>query len=576
MKQEKVADFCREHLNKFQECGGVQATAICPFHEDNRASFSVNLKTGLWMCHGCNEKGDFSKLKKEFGNNSSEKLILPSLPEKQDKKIVAIYDYELLDGTLAYQVVRYKPKTFRQRRPDGKGGWIWNLDDVEPMLYRLRFLYEAYWNNTERTVTVFVVEGEKDVNNLCALGLPAVCNSGGAGKWSPKFADPLSGVDVVIIADKDEPGRKHAKGVASTLLRRARTVKILELPGEGKDVSDWLEAGGEKEELIRIVANTEAVPLPKTLEEKVESVVVLMSEPQQQTRWLIEDIWPDGARGFIAGNPGVGKTWLALAFCFSCVSGRDLFGKFPVRNPGPCLLIEEESSRHNLQRRLHALSAGMGYSLEMLKDFHHLTRSFVKVVEQDKEIITVVKKLGCKLIVFDSFRRFHGKDENSSSEMQEVLDSFAKIQAETGAAILIIHHLRKDGQQGSRVQAFEKMRGTGDLWAWRDCVIAMEGKANEETAQCIFQFRDAEPRAPLQLRRESVDGSVRFIAEELAEHKPRFIESIASAMKGKAPLSKNEIYERVGGNKQKTLESIAQLIEEKKIIPIGEKWKWKE
>ena len=39
--------------------------------------------------------------------------------------IEATYDYRDEAGRLTYQVVRYPPKDFRQRRPDGSGGWVW-------------------------------------------------------------------------------------------------------------------------------------------------------------------------------------------------------------------------------------------------------------------------------------------------------------------------------------------------------------------------------------------------------------------------------------------------------------------
>src|SRR5262249_42890268 len=93
--------------------------------------------------------------------------------------IVATYDYVSETGDLLYQVVRYEPKTFRQRRPNGTGGWTWKLEGVWQVPYRLPEVVEAIASGR----LVVVVEGEKDADALWALGIPATCNAGGAGKW---------------------------------------------------------------------------------------------------------------------------------------------------------------------------------------------------------------------------------------------------------------------------------------------------------------------------------------------------------------------------------------------------------
>ncbi|MCS5585339.1 MAG: hypothetical protein NZ777_17740, partial [Pseudomonadales bacterium] len=59
------------------------------------------------------------------------------LPGKPSRTIAAIYDYCDETGSLLFQVVRYEPKEFKQRRPNGKDGWVWNLEGVDPVLYQL-------------------------------------------------------------------------------------------------------------------------------------------------------------------------------------------------------------------------------------------------------------------------------------------------------------------------------------------------------------------------------------------------------------------------------------------------------
>jgi len=151
------------------------------------------------------------------------------------RKIVATYDYQDESGTLLFQSVRYEPKDFTQRRPDRKGGWVWNLDDTRRVLYRLPQLLMAD--------TAYVNEGEKDTDRLWSLGLPATTNPQGAGKWRAEYSQTLAGKRVVILPDNDEPGEPHALQVARSLLPVAAAVKIVRLPGlpPKGDVSNWLD-----------------------------------------------------------------------------------------------------------------------------------------------------------------------------------------------------------------------------------------------------------------------------------------------------------------------------------------------
>lgn len=134
-------------------------------------------------------------------------------------KIIATYGYVDETGELLFQVVRLQPKTFRQRRPDGKGGWDWSVKGTRLVPYRLPDLLEA----VAAEEIVFVVEGEKDVENLRALGIPATCNPMGAGKWPEDFSQFFAGARVVVIPDNDESGRKHARRSALRCAMRPAT-----------------------------------------------------------------------------------------------------------------------------------------------------------------------------------------------------------------------------------------------------------------------------------------------------------------------------------------------------------------
>jgi hypothetical protein len=168
-------------------------------------------------------------------------------------KVVAAYDYVDTGGKLLYQVVRLDPKDFRFRRPDSKGkdGWTWNLKGIKRVLYRLPDVFKAVAEGS----VVFVVEGEKDADELIRLGFTATTNSGGAGKWHKAYSETLCGAIVVILPDNDDAGQKHAQQVSLSLQDVARSIKIVSLPSlpPKGDVSDWLAVGGTAQQLQKLV-----------------------------------------------------------------------------------------------------------------------------------------------------------------------------------------------------------------------------------------------------------------------------------------------------------------------------------
>jgi len=162
------------------------------------------------------------------------------------------YDYYDEQHRLLFQVVRKPGHKFIQRRPEGSNGWAYNLKGVRRVLYRLPQLAAA-----DPLATVFVCEGEKDADNLGRLGFVTTTNPGGAGKWRDDYSAFLKGHPVVILPDNDVAGIEHAAKVFRSLngVCNRRIVKLPGLPAKG-DVSDWIRAGGSRDEMLELVEQT--------------------------------------------------------------------------------------------------------------------------------------------------------------------------------------------------------------------------------------------------------------------------------------------------------------------------------
>ncbi len=362
--------------------------------------------------------------------------------------------------------------------------------------------------------------------------------------------------------------------ISKLLLPSCPSVKVLSPADKPKgwDAADAIAEGFTTDALYEWIGNTkELVP---SFSFVAESISELLAKPEPTIEWLIDSIWVDKSRGLIAGNPGVGKTWLALNMLISVASGLPCLGKYPVRK-SPVLLCEEESSILNLSRRSHVLARGAGLKDSDLSDFYHLTRQFIKIPTHERELIAFMKLRGIKLVVFDSLRRFHGVDENSSEKMQPILDSFARINIETSASVVLIHHLSKQ-QDKSKKGVFERLRGTSDLWAWRDCLLGMEGEPEATEAVCSFQFRDAESPKPITIKRtvDKISGAI-SLGVSTPEEASDFDEKTGAMLdylRKHQPCSKDQIIAKSGGRKVDNGRLFEVMIERGMVVENGYKW----
>jgi hypothetical protein len=432
-------------------------------------------------------------------------------PLKASPGIVATYSYADKDGTLLYEVVRHEPKTFRQRRPDGNGGWIYNLDGLNGrrVLYRLQELLQ-YPDGT-----VFVCEGEKDADRVASLGHCATTVAG--GKWTDECVQALAGRDALIIEDNDEPGRKKALHAATLLHPVVKSVRIVPLPGlpEGGDVSDWLDAGHTSEELVDFSLG-EPIWTPDT---PAPAKALIQSSAQFTGSFVPPDPLISGIlqRQFIyalTGHTGRGKTAIALLFAAHVALGRRL-GDLDVEE-GRVLILAGENPT-DAKMRWIALSQQMHFDRNEI-DVHWIEGT-LKLSESFEQIRREVEQLGgVDLIVVDSSAAFfEGDDENSNAQAGAHARRLRALTALAGGpCVLVLCHPPKNGGEDNL-----QPRGGGAYVAELDgnLTVTKDDMAVELHWQTKLRGPDF---APVNFRLRSVTH------EELKDTKGRLISTIVA------------------------------------------------
>jgi len=471
---------------------GTERKACCPIHEDSNPSFALNVERQAWKCHaGCGggsvvdliaklENRSSSDVYKEMisameeRQSDSDPFALPTSkpaastptnppPTKAKPVEVKSYSYRDQNEIEAYQVVRYEPKTFRQRyQKDGQ--WVWNMDGITRFLYRLPEITRAQ--------EVWVCEGEKDADILSALGFQATCNVGGAGKWLDSYTETLHEKDVILCGDNDKPGVEHMDMVAKSLEGKVASLRRVTVPKPHKDIFDHLNSYGSNQGAAKAAAEAlknsfphhkRGIDLPlQTMAELEEKYVSFIREnskhPIDLGRWLpsfrhhLRPLVP-GDLVFILAATAAGKT-AALQNISSAF--KDI----------PTVLFELELSDEAMFERVLGERSGLtGHEVErsyreresfgkeaMENVFQNLlicTKSKLTVSQIDTYCQKAELKLGAppRLILIDYIQLLDDDDKGKSryekySNIAEAMRSLAKSRR---ATVIVTSQVQRKG-----------------------------------------------------------------------------------------------------------------------------------
>lgn len=537
----------------------------CPHPErhsngDSHPSLKVNPKKDTWGCFVCGVSGTAYQLAAFiFGLNPSDKQSiaarLASLtngkPESPASHVVAEYRYTDEQGEILYVVERLDPKGFRQKRPDGRGGWIWNLNGTRRVLYNLPEVLAAQ--------DVFVVEGEKDCGTARSLGLIATCNSGGAGKWREEYCGTLRGKRVYVIADADGPGRKHADQIAASLLTRVESLRVAELPG-AKDLTEWVRDGGTRDVLLAWF--NECVPQwekPKTDNAAGFSLTRLgdlLSRPDLPVEYVLENRLVAGTVSLLVAKPKVGKSTLARNLCLAVARGEDFLGlKTKV---GECIYLALEEREEDIRGDFRVMGADGSEPI-----FVHAAMAPVEgifalcdLIRQRRPVLVVVDPL---------FRLAHIRDEKAYAETYAALGPLIDVARSAGTHVLLTHHAGKS----AKADAIDSPLGSTAIGGAVSTVFVLKRTESYRTIQSVQRIGPDMPETVLEFdsdsRRVSLGGSRLEVDRRACE------EAILVFLKGAdGPQTQEQIRDGVEGKTKVIRAALTALVDSGRVRRTGE------
>jgi AAA domain/DnaA N-terminal domain/Bacterial regulatory proteins, gntR family len=235
-------------------------------------------------------------------------------------------------------------------------------------------------------------------------------------------------------------------------------------------------------------------------DEKVQPLPVVRASDLEtsvcQQSWLIERLWSHQAVGIIGGSPKSGKTWLALEMAVSVASGSPCLGTFPVSSPGRVLLYAAEDSATTLRSRVETLARLHEVNFERL-EVHIIAVDSLRLDRPDHQdrLESTLHAYKPALLLLDPLVRVHAIDENVAGQVAALLGYLRSLQRKTGAAIAVVHHVRKNTSPTGA--AGNSLRGSGDLYAWLDSFLILRMHQGQRTLSA--EHRSAPAFGPISL-----------------------------------------------------------------------------
>ena len=469
-----LLDTILSRLEKVQPAGQGKWQALCPAHDDHHPSLSIKQGDNgkpLLHCHaGCTYEQICQALEIQRLNPAA---LPPGRPAKPKPKQRPLYDsfeaaiqaicaqtrakhtgswtYHRTDGREAFRVARFdRPDGDKQYRPLHKTVEGWVIADP-PGLLPLYNLPEL-----KNSGLVYVVEGEQCADSAQSIGLLATTSAHGAKAANKTDWQPLAGREVVILPDNDKEGRRYADEVSRILfeLDPTTSIKIVKLPGlkEKGDIADFISTNntcGPDAVRLQIEALVSKTPYLDSCEFVGGAVTICLADVQpEELQWLWPSRIPLGKLTIIAGDPGLGKSFVCLDIAARISSGRRWPDNAAISSPGGVVLLSaEDDIADTIRPRLDAAQADVGHitaieGVRLVGDKGISHFSLARDLPALEQCLT--RSQNSKLVIIDPLTAYLGRmDSHKNAEVRGLLAPLAQLAARHRVAVLAVTHLNK-------------------------------------------------------------------------------------------------------------------------------------
>lgn len=482
--------------------GKNRRKGMCPAHADNKPSLSIRKDEdagliGVTCFAGCTfddivealglEKADFRLNAKGRRAPAVREPAAaePAHPSGRKKgapegKEVARYAYRDEAGTVLYYNVRFEPKDFRMADRTGK---LANLPkNMKWVPYKLPEVIAA----VERGETIYWVEGEKDADGLWARGQAATTNAGGSSRpLDPEWASWFVGASVVVVCDKDKPGRAYGRMVARLLVNAARSVEIREsaTPQAKSDVTDHLNAGYGLDQLA-------VVPMRSVRRTRWTLASIMQTKPEP-LRWVLPGVIPEGLT-LLVGAPKVGKSWWNINLMAALGSGRpkDVFDWGQEIDPSPNLYLALEDPHRRIYSRMHQVTRGLRFRPEMAGD---VWLDLEQIEKGGKEEIEkwLDAHPTARAVLVDVLAKVRGGGEENGGMYQAdyaAVSILKEIADDYGIGVIVTHHDRKKTDE----DFLNMVSGTKGVTGAADTILYLTRERGSTSGLLRVESRDVE------------------------------------------------------------------------------------
>lgn len=279
---------------------------------------------------------------------------------------------------------------------------------------------------------------------------------------------------IYLCLDNDEPGNERCRQFVSLI---PEELSVYRLEPVKKDWNECLVAEVPVENMAKQMCWRDAreKPVPVMKMSEVEETVV---------QWLWYPFIPFGKVTLIQGNPGKGKTWLAMAIAAYCTNGKELPNALPIEPFNVLYQTAEDGIADTIKPRLAKCGADMTRVRFINEDEKQLSMT-------DDRIEKAIRQNSVRLMIMDPIQAYLGAnvDMNRANEIRPLFRHLSTIAERTGCAIVLIGHLNKS----SGSQSDYRSLGSIDIAAAVRSILFVEKveKEKEQDIRVVYQQKDS-------------------------------------------------------------------------------------